>query len=134
VLLYRIGHEYYIADGHHRVAAARIAGQQDVDAEVVAFLSEGRTPEDIVARERVLFEQRTGVTRIVVHELGQYPKLLRWIEDYRRQRGKTSLRSAAREWYTRVYLPTVEQLRERRLLRYFPGRSLGDLFVYLGDH
>ncbi|HET9000888.1 MAG TPA: ParB/RepB/Spo0J family partition protein, partial [bacterium] len=86
VLLYRLGHEYYIADGHHRVAAAQMAGQQDVDAEVVAFLPEGRTPEDIVARERVLFEQRTGITRIVLHELGQYPKLLRWIDDYRRQR------------------------------------------------
>lgn len=134
VLLYRLGHEYYIVDGHHRVAAARMAGQQDVDAEVVAFLSEGRTPEDIVARERVLFEQRTGITRIVLHELGQYPKLLRWIEDYRGQRGKSSFKSAAREWYTRVYLPTVEQLQARRLLRYFPGRSLGDLFVYLGDH
>ena len=134
VLLYRLGHEYYIADGHHRVAAARMAGQQDVDAEVVAFLPEGRTPEDIVARERVLFEQRTGITRIVLHELGQYPKLLRWIDDYRRQRGKSSFGSAAREWYTRVYLPTVEELRARRLLRYFPGRSLGDLFVYLGDH
>jgi hypothetical protein len=134
VLLYRLGHEYYIADGHHRVAAARMAGQQDVDAEVVAFLPEGRTPKDIVARERVLFEQRTGITRIVLHELGQYPKLLRWIDDYRRQRGKSSFGSAAREWYTRVYLPTVEELRARRLLRYFPGRSLGDLFVYLGDH
>jgi Domain of unknown function (DUF4032)/ParB-like nuclease domain len=134
VLLYRLGHEYYIVDGHHRVAAARMAGQQDVDAEVVAFLPEGRTPEDIVARERVLFEQRTGITRIVLHELGQYPKLLRWIDDHRRQRGKGSFGSAAREWYTRVYLPTVEELRARRLLRYFPGRSLGDVFVYLGDH
>lgn len=133
VLLYRLGHEYYIADGHHRVAAARMVGQRDVDAEVVAFLPEGRTPEDIVARERVLFEQRTGITRIVLHELGQYPKLLRWIEDFRRGRGK-SLRSAAREWYTRVYLPTVAALQARGLLRYFPGRSPGDLFVYLGDH
>jgi hypothetical protein len=133
VLLYRLGHEYYIVDGHHRVAAARMAGQQDIDAEVVAFLSEGRTPEDIVARERVIFEQRTGITNIVLHELGQYPKLLRWIEDYRRQRGK-SLRSAARGWYARVYLPAAQQMQASRLLRYFPGRSIGDLFVYLGDH
>jgi Domain of unknown function (DUF4032)/ParB-like nuclease domain len=134
VLLYRLGHEYYIVDGHHRVAAARIIGQQEVDAEVVAFLPEGHTPEDVVARERVLFEQQTGITRIVLHELGQYPKLLRWIEDYRRPRGKGSLRSAARAWYTRIYLPTVEAVRARRLLRTFPGRSVGDVFVYIGDH
>ena len=134
VLLYRLGHEYYIVDGHHRVAAARLAGQQDVDAEVVAFLPEGRSPEDVVARERVLFEQRTGITTIVLHEMGQYPKLLRWIEDYRRERARGSLRSAAREWYSRVYLPATRELAARRLLRHFPGRSLGDLFVYLGDH
>jgi hypothetical protein len=134
VLLYRLGHDYYIVDGHHRVAAARIAGQQEVDAEVVAFLPDGHTPEDVVARERVLFEQRTGITRIVLHELGQYPKLLRWIEDYRRSLGTRSLRAAAREWYTRIYLPAVEAVRARRLLRYFPGRSAGDLFVYIGDH
>ena len=87
-----------------------------------------------MARERVLFEQQTGITRIVLHELGQYPKLLRWIEDYRRPRGKGSLRSAARAWYTRIYLPTVEAVRAKRLLRNFPGRSVGDVFVYIGDH
>jgi hypothetical protein len=134
VLLYRLGHEYYIADGHHRVAAARIAGQQEVDAEVIAFLPEGQTPEDVVARERVVFEQRTAITRIVLHELGQYPKLLRWIDDYRRSLGRGSLRGAAREWYTRIYLPAVEAIRAKRLLRYFPGRSIGDVFVYIGDH
>ncbi len=133
VHLYRLGHEYFIVDGHHRVAAARLAGQQDVDAEVVAFLPEGHRPEDIVARERVLFEQRTGITTIILHEMGQYPKLLRWIEDYRHQRGR-SLRSAAREWYSRVYLPTIDEVRGRRLIASFPGRSPGDLFVYLGDH
>jgi hypothetical protein len=82
----------------------------------------------------VLFEQRTGITNVVLHELGQYPKLLRWIEDYRREQGKSSLRSAAGEWYTHVYLPAVEELRARRLLRHMPDRSPGDLFVYLADH
>lgn len=134
VLLYRIGHEYFIADGHHRVAAARLAGQQYVDAEVVAYLPEGHRPEDVVARERVLFEKRTGITTIVLHEVGQYLKLLRWIEDYRREGGHRSVRTAAREWYARIYLPTVTDPAFRRLLRRFPGRSAGDVFVYLADH
>ncbi len=25
-------------------------------------------------------------------------------------------------------------MRAKRLLRYFPGRSVGDVFVYIGDH
>ncbi len=134
VLLYRIGHEYFIADGHHRVAAVRLAGQKDVDAEVVAYLPGTHRPEDVVAWERVLFEQRTGITTIVLHEVGQYPKLLRWIEDYRTQRGLRSLRSAARAWHARIYLPTIQDPLFRRLVRRFPGRSPGDVFVYLADH
>ncbi len=133
VLLYRIGHEYFVADGHHRIAAAQLAGQQYVDAEVVAYLPEMHRPEDIVARERVLFEQQTGVTTIVLHEVGQYPKLLRWIEDCRRPRGR-SLRGGAREWYNRIYLPAVQSPAFRRVARLFPGRSPGDVFVYVGDH
>jgi len=89
IVLYRIGHEYFIADGHHRVAAARLTGQQDIDAEVMVFLPETQGPEDVVARERIHFEQRTGITNLVLHEVGQYPKLLRWIEDYRVQDRKS---------------------------------------------
>ncbi|HYM70683.1 MAG TPA: DUF4032 domain-containing protein [bacterium] len=134
VLLYRIGHEYFVADGHHRVAAAKLVGARDIDAEVVVYLPEAKRPEDVVGRERLLFEQRTGITTIVLHEVGQYPKLQRWIEDVARQRGRGSLRSAAREWYTRVYLPAIQDPTFKRLRRFFPGRSAGDVFVYLADH
>jgi hypothetical protein len=135
VLLYRIGHEYFVADGHHRIAAARVFGQQYVDAEVVAYLPETHRPEDVVARERVLFEQQTGITTIVLHEVGQYPKLLRWIQDDRRQAGRDgSLRNAARAWYAQVYYPTIQDPTFRRLMRFFPDRSSGDVFVYVGDH
>jgi uncharacterized protein DUF4032 len=158
VLLYRIGHEYFVADGHHRIAAARLFGQQFVDAEVVAYLPETHRPEDVVARERVVFEQQTGITTIVLHEVGQYPKLLRWIQDYTRPRRVLaraqsglapqaqgpegprsasrdgSLRSAARAWYARVYYTTIQDPVFRRLMRFFPDRSPGDVFVYVGDH
>ncbi len=134
VELYRIGDEYFVADGHHRVAAARLAGAAEIDADVTVYLPETRRPEDVIARERLLFEQRTGITTIVLHEVGQYPKLERWIADVARQRGRGSFRSAAREWYAREYMPTVESPHFRRVLRRFPGRSPGDVFVYLGDH
>jgi Domain of unknown function (DUF4032)/ParB-like nuclease domain len=134
VLLYRIGNDYFIADGHHRVAAAALAGAEFVDAEVVAYLSETHGPEDVLAWERVRFEQQTGITTIILHEVGQYPKLRRWIEDFRGLAGRGSLKTAARQWYARVYLPTVQDPVFRRLAKSFPGRSAGDIFVYLGDH
>ena len=135
VLLYRIGHEYFVADGHHRIAAGRLFGQQYVDAEVVAYLPETGRPEDVVARERVLFEQQTGITSIVLHEVGQYPKLVRWIQDFARQRSRDgSFKIAARTWYAQIYYPTIQDPVFRRLMRFFPERSPGDVFVYVGDH
>jgi nucleotide-binding universal stress UspA family protein len=35
--LYQLGFGYYVLDGHHRVAAARLLGQVEIDANVVRF-------------------------------------------------------------------------------------------------
>jgi hypothetical protein len=37
VELYQLGFGYYVLDGHHRVAAARLLGQLEIDANVVRF-------------------------------------------------------------------------------------------------
>ena len=36
--LYKVGSEYFVLDGHHRVAAARLLGQMDIDATVVELI------------------------------------------------------------------------------------------------
>jgi nucleotide-binding universal stress UspA family protein len=40
--LYQLGFGYYVLDGHHRVAAARLLGQVEIDASVVRF--DAQTP------------------------------------------------------------------------------------------
>lgn len=40
VELYKLGENYYVLDGHHRVAAARLNGQVDIDAHVVEYVRE----------------------------------------------------------------------------------------------
>ena len=40
--LYKLGASYYVFDGHHRVAAAILIGQIEVDARVVEFVPLGR--------------------------------------------------------------------------------------------
>jgi len=40
--LYKLGTSYYVLDGHHRVAAARLIGQVELDARVVEFVPLGR--------------------------------------------------------------------------------------------
>jgi hypothetical protein len=37
IQLYRLGHEYFVLDGHHRVAAALHLGQLAMDAHVIEF-------------------------------------------------------------------------------------------------
>lgn len=39
--LYKLGTGYYVLDGHHRVAAAMLIGQVEVDARVVEFVPLG---------------------------------------------------------------------------------------------
>jgi len=36
--LYKLGDNYYVLDGHHRVAAARLNGQVEIDAHVVEYV------------------------------------------------------------------------------------------------
>jgi hypothetical protein len=36
--LYKVGSEYFVLDGHHRIAAARLLGQVDIDANVVELI------------------------------------------------------------------------------------------------
>lgn len=36
--LHKLGRSYYVVDGHHRVAAARLLGQLDIDATVVELV------------------------------------------------------------------------------------------------
>lgn len=46
--LVQVGDEYYVADGHNRVAAARLAGAVEIDADVTQLLVPGVTrPEPL---------------------------------------------------------------------------------------
>ena len=41
---------------------------------------------------------------------------------------------ATERWYDEVYLPLVLAIREQDILRYFPGRTETDFFVWLAHH
>jgi hypothetical protein len=44
VELVRVGDDYYVADGHNRVAAARRLGAAEIDADVTQLVVPGKTP------------------------------------------------------------------------------------------
>ena len=45
--------------------------------------------------------------------------------------GDVSLEDAAQDWYENSYCPIIQAIRDRQLLRRFPGRTAADLYVWM---
>ena len=132
IAVQKLGDAYFVVDGHHRVAVARRLGVETIDAEVVELTARWRLRADAgpldlrhAEQERV-FMAESGLGRILPglrfafsRPVG-YVQLLEVIHvhGYRLlQAGGTvpERGEVARDWYSRVYLPTVEAIREARL-------------------
>ena len=148
IQLYKLGYNYYVLDGHHRVAVARSLGISELDAEVTEYLSSSNATQQRVFAERRQFERRTGLTRVGATRTGTYPRLLEMIEEVaeaeRRRQGRDgdapaaagggedeSFRDAARRWYFDFFRPLAAEVRKRRLGRAFPGERTADILVRL---
>lgn len=130
--------EYYVVDGHHRVAAARALGYLYLDALAHEFLLPVTSVANRLNNERVHFERLTGLTDIVLTEIGNYRKLGNQIREHRfflGENGKdTALKAAAADWYEYVYVPITKLLETSGAPMGFPGRAMADLYVYLCDY
>jgi len=151
VVLYKVGEVYFVVDGHHRVSVAREQGQEFIEAEVrecqvkVPVGPELR-PEDLeMLGARVEFLERTGLdrlrpgTRIELTIPDGYARMLEHIAVHRYFMGLDERRDisddeAVGHWYDTVYLPIVKVIRDRDILKEFPGRTEADLYVWVLDH
>ncbi|HWE62497.1 MAG TPA: universal stress protein [Chloroflexota bacterium] len=131
--LYKSGYDYYVLDGHHRLAAARTLGQLETDAVVTEFLPMNNADLQRVFTERRQFEQQTGLTRIGATRPGHYERLLEMIRRYAEHERIGDLKEAAMQWYTHVYLPMAARIRAARLNTSFPGERTADLVVHVED-
>jgi len=148
--VYKIGEVYFVAEGNHRVSVARANGFQDIEAYVTEIpVDPGIEPGDtldeaIIKAERARFSAETGIDACYPHlditftRPGGFPQLLDHVQIHRRlmqreQGDDTPVNStqAACDWYENAYLPIVESIRERQLLRRFPGRTAADLYVWI---
>ncbi len=71
--------------------------------------------------------------------VGQYAKLLEHIDVHRwylgeQCQGEVSYAEAAGSWYDTVYLPLVEIIRQKGILKDFPGRTETDLYLWIIEH
>ncbi len=128
VRLYTLRGEYYVIDGHRRLAAALMARREFVDAYVTEVLEidDRRAAQGSMSRRR--FELETGLRNLRLDFEVGYSDLLGEIES---RGGEGRLPEKARRWHTEVYLPAVRAIRETNLPALFGGAREGDLFVMI---
>ncbi len=130
--LYKLGFGYYVLDGHHRVAVARMLGVVEIDANVTEFVPMADPEAARTFAERRAFEQSTGLTDIGAAHPESYRRLAELIEQYRAEHRIASYRDTAQRWYGEVYRPLWQRIRRRRLTRYFPGDRSADFIARVG--
>ena len=151
VLLYKVGQVYFVVDGHHRVSVSREQGQEYIEAEVRECSSKVNItpdlrPEDLVILgEKVQFLERTRLDQVRPHARvrltipGAFDRMAKHIAVHRYFMGLDMKRDitdeeAVIDWYDAVYMPIVKVIRQSKILQDFPGRTEGDLYVWVLDH
>lgn len=151
VQLYKVGDVYFVKDGNHRVSVAREKGAQDIDAEVIelstnANLTRETNPRDLLSlgeytrflEATQLDELHPGVD-IKFSSLGRYDDLLEHISAHRWYMGIEQDRpiewqEAVLDWYDNIYKSLADIIESTQVLRDFPGRTVGDLYLWIMDH
>ncbi len=151
VLLYKVGHVYFVVDGHHRVSVAREQGQEFIEADVrecatKVNITPDLKPEDLVVLgEKVHFLERTHIddlrpeSRIRLTIPDGFDRMVQHIAVHRYFMGLDLQRDISEQeaivhWYDTVYLPIVKVIRQSKILREFPGKTEGDLYLWVLDH
>ncbi|MDX9851049.1 MAG: universal stress protein [Anaerolineaceae bacterium] len=149
--VYKVGDYYFVRDGNHRVSIARSNGQRYIEAYITEVMTRVPLTGDvdldnlIIKEEFANFLEITQLDKLIsdlelnVTEPGGYDKLLDHINVHRYFMGKEQNREipyleSAIDWYQNFYLPTVEIISEKGLLREFPDRTKTDLYLWMLEH
>ncbi len=149
--VYQIDQVYFVVDGNHRVSIARQFGSAYIQAYVTEVKTKlSLTPDDqpddlIVKAEYAEFLERTHLDELrpdgdlSVSVPGQYRELEDHIAAHRYLMGVEEEREipyelAVADWYDTVYVPVVQIIREKDILRDFPDRTETDLYVWIARH
>jgi hypothetical protein len=149
--LYKVGEVYFVRDGNHRVSVAREQGQLFIDAYVTEINVQVDFTPKLDLREFLLkqlyasFLEETHIkdfypsADLQLSPVGEYDTLLEHIRVHQWFMGNMENRQidyeqAVCSWYEKVYLPIVYAIREKEILRDFPGRTEADLYIWISEH
>jgi hypothetical protein len=151
VVLYKVGQVYFVVDGHHRVSVAREQGQIYIEAEVRECATRVNLTPDLrledleILGTKVKFLERTSLdslrpdASIKVTIPDGFERMLEHIAVHRYFMGidwkrDISEEEAVTHWYDTVYMPVVHVIRDTNILKDFPGKTEGDLYLWALDH
>jgi hypothetical protein len=143
---YRIDSAFFVADGHHRVAAARKMKMATIDAIVTLVHTPYRVDPEVDMESIVLTEHErrflrsSGLmearpeARIPLSTPDGYSELLEAVKAYgfdlmEKQQKVMARAEVSASWFDCVYLPTTRFSKEARLCDLLPSCTLGDLFL-----
>lgn len=149
--VYQIGDAYFVQDGNHRVSVARELEAPSIQAYVTEVrtrvpLSPDDQPDDLILKaEYADFLEHTQLDTLrpeadlSVTVPGQYQALEEHISVHRyfmglEQQREIPFQEAAAHWYDDVYLPVVQAIQERGILRDFPERTETDLYLWVSEY
>jgi nucleotide-binding universal stress UspA family protein len=149
--VYKIGDAYFVKDGNHRVSVARQLGATHIQAYVTEIRTRVSISSDITLDELILkaeyadFLELTHLDELrpqadlTVTVPGQYQVLAEHIAVHHYFMGIDLQRDipsdeAVIDWYENVYMPVVQIIQEKGILRYFPGRTETDLYLWIAQH
>lgn len=151
VVLYKVGDVYFVVDGHHRVSVAREKGQDFIDAEIRECatrvnITANIKPEDLeILGTKVHFLERSSLdnirplANIKLTIPDGFERMLEHIAVHRYFMGLDLKRDVPEEeavahWYDTVYTPIIEIIRKSNILKEFPNKTEGDLYMWTLDH
>ncbi len=154
IKLYEIGGTYFVRDGNHRVSVAKAQGVMDIDAEVIRLdteiklepgISTSELKKKVIEYEKNRVFTETGLKKIIDPDsidftaTGRFIEMLRHIQGHKyflneEKDEEIPFEEAARSWYENLYLPIVRIVNEEKILSKFPGRTGGDLYLWIVKH
>lgn len=151
VVLYKVGQVYFVVDGHHRVSVAREQGQIYIEAEVrecstrVNITPDIKTEDLEILEDKVNFLERTSLDRLIPEANIKltipdgFERMLEHIAVHRYFMGldlkrDISEEEAIRDWYDNVYMPVINVIRDTNIIKEFPEKTEGDLYLWVLDH
>jgi nucleotide-binding universal stress UspA family protein len=149
--VYKVGEVYFVVDGNHRVSIARRQGFRSIEARVIEVqtnipLTPNVQPDDLIIKaEYAEFLESTRImdlrpnVDLSLTIPGQYEKLMEQINAQQYllgepNHGEVPFQTAVKSWYDNVYIPLAETIRDQGLLRWFPDRTITDLYIWISEN